>query len=186
MNTSMKENSFICCQKACLSAVIRVVEAFQEAKMLSFTEMLLMVHVGFGMLCIVASVWVFVEALNVNENNVTRIRKISLAVAAFMWLAYLFGGYWYVFYYGTDKAIILKGPWPFSHSFFMEMKEHVVLMLLLLATYLPIAAANKLATSKAARKVVLWVSGLIALVGMAMDGSGAIISMGVKVALLPK
>ena len=154
--------------------------------MLNFTEMLLMVHVGFGMLCIVASVWVFVDSLNANENNLTRIRNISLAVAVFMWLAYLFGGFWYVFYYGTDKAIILKGPWPFSHSFFMEMKEHVVLMLLLLTTYLPIAASNNLVSSRSARNVVLWVSGLIVLVAMAMDGSGAIISMGVKVALLPK
>jgi hypothetical protein len=154
--------------------------------MLNFTEKLLMVHVGFGMLCIVASVWVFVDSLNANENNLTRIRRISFAVAVFMWLAYLFGGYWYVFYYGTDKAIILKGPWPFSHSFFMEMKEHVVLMLLLLTTYLPIAASNNLVSSRAARNVVLWVSGLIVLVAMAMDGSGAIISMGVKVALLPK
>ena len=154
--------------------------------MLNFTEMLLMVHVGFGMLCIVASVWVFVDSMNANENNLTRIRRISFAVAVFMWLAYLFGGYWYVFYYGTDKAIILKGPWPFSHSFFMEMKEHVVLMLLLLTTYLPIAASNNLVSSRSARNVVLWVSGLIVLVAMAMDGSGAIISMGVKVALLPK
>ena len=154
--------------------------------MLDFTEMLLMVHVGFGMLCIVASVWVFVDSMNANENNLTRIRRISFAVAVFMWLAYLFGGYWYVFYYGTDKAIILKGPWPFSHSFFMEMKEHVVLMLLLLTTYLPIAASNNLVSSRSARNVVLWVSGLIVLVAMAMDGSGAIISMGVKVALLPK
>ena len=145
-----------------------------------------MVHVGFGMLCIVASVWVFVDSMNANENNLTRIRRISFAVAVFMWLAYLFGGFWYVFYYGTDKAIILKGPWPFSHSFFMEMKEHVVLMLLLLTTYLPIAASNNLVSSRSARNVVLWVSGLIVLVAMAMDGSGAIISMGVKVALLPK
>jgi hypothetical protein len=68
----------------------------------------------------------------------------------------------------------------------MEMKEHVVLMLLLLTTYLPIAASNNLVSSRAARNVVLWVSGLIVLVAMAMDGSGAIISMGVKVALLPK
>lgn len=154
--------------------------------MSNVTEMLLMVHVGFGMLCIVAGVWVFVDSLHANANNQTRIRTISFAVAAFMWLSYLFGGYWYVFYYGPEKAMILKGPWAFSHNFFMEMKEHVVLMLLLLATYLPIAASNNLGSSRAARNVVLWISGLIVLVGMAMDGSGAIISMGVKVGLLPK
>jgi predicted membrane channel-forming protein YqfA (hemolysin III family) len=91
-----------------------------------------------------------------------------------------------VVYYGADKAIILKGPWPFAHSFFMEMKEHVVIMLLLLATYLPIAASDNLVMNKAARKIVLWVTGLIVMIGVAMDGSGAIIAMGVKVGLLPK
>jgi hypothetical protein len=101
-----------------------------------------------------------------------------------MWLAYLVGGYWYLVFYYTDKAIILKGPWPFAHSFFMEMKEHVAIMLLLLATYLPIAAASNTAANKAARKIVLWVVGLIVMIGVAIDGAGAIIGIGVKVALL--
>jgi predicted membrane channel-forming protein YqfA (hemolysin III family) len=64
------------------------------------------------------------------------------------------------------------------------MKEHVAIMLLLLATYLPIAAASNTAVNKAARKVVLWVTGLIVLIGVAIDGAGAIIGIGVKVALL--
>lgn len=152
----------------------------------NFNELVLMMHVGFGMLCIVTSVWVFVDALNASEANQARIRAMSLAVAAFMWLAYLVGGYWYVVYYATDKAFILKGPWPFAHNFIMETKEHVILMLLLLTTLLPIAASNNIASNKAARSVVLWVAGLIILIGMAMDGSGAIIGMGAKVGLLPK
>jgi hypothetical protein len=150
------------------------------------TQVILMTHVLFGMLCIVTSVWVFVDVLNANEANQGRIKTMSIAVAVFMWLAYLIGGYWYVVFYGADKAVILKGPWPFAHSFFMEMKEHVVIMLLLLTTLLPIVASNNLAINKAARKVTLWVVGLIVLVGMAMDGAGAIIGIGVKVALLNK
>jgi hypothetical protein len=50
------------------------------------------------------------------------------------------------------------------------MKEHVVLLLVLLTTYLPIAAAGNLAANKSARTLVLWVVGLIALIGVAMDG----------------
>jgi hypothetical protein len=149
-------------------------------------EIILMTHVLFGMLCIVASVWLFVDVLNAREANLARIKAVSMMVAVTMWLSFLIAGYWYVVYYGADKAIILKGPWPFAHNFFMEMKEHVVIMLLLLTTFLPIAASNNLAANKAARKVVLWVTGLIGLIGIAMDGSGALIAMGVKVALLPK
>lgn len=154
--------------------------------MSNFSDVILMTHVLFGMLCIIASVWVFVDVLNASEANQARIKGLSVAVAVFMWLAYLIGGYWYVVFYATDKALILKGPWPFAHNFVMEMKEHVILMLLLLATYLPIAASSNLFANRSARRVVLWVAGLIVLIGMTMDGSGAIIGMGAKVALLAK
>jgi hypothetical protein len=98
----------------------------------------------------------------------------------------LIGGYWYVTFYAADKAVILKGPWPWAHNFFMEMKEHVIFLLLLLTTYLPIAAASNLAANKQARTLVLCVVGLIVLIGIAMDGSGAIIGVGAKVGLMAK
>jgi hypothetical protein len=83
-----------------------------------------------------------------------------------------------------DKAVILKGPWPFAHNFFMETKEHLVLLLLLLATYLPFAAANNLSVNKGARRVVLWVAGLVVMLALTMEGEGATIAMGVKMGLL--
>jgi len=147
-------------------------------------EIVMMIHVLFGMLCIVSAVWVLVDVLNASATNLARIRKMSLVVAVCMWLAFFIGGYWYVTFYGVDKAVILKGPWPWAHDFFMEMKEHVVFLLLLLTTYLPIAAAGNLATNKQARTLVLWVVGLIVLIGVALDGSGAIIGVGAKVGFM--
>jgi hypothetical protein len=129
-------------------------------------EIILMLHVLFGMLCILASLWVFVDVLNANEKNLRRIQWLSLAAAVCMWLAFVVGGYWYVVDYPADKAIILKGPWPFAHKYFMETKEHLVIMLLLLVTYLPIAASNNLAANKDARRLVLWVAALIPLLGL--------------------
>ncbi|HEY4416665.1 MAG TPA: hypothetical protein VGO57_13325 [Verrucomicrobiae bacterium] len=149
-------------------------------------EIILMAHVLFGVACIVATVWVFVDTLNAREANQPRIRWVSRAAAIFMWSSFLIGGYWYVVCYPADKAIILKGPWPFAHNYFMETKEHLVIMLLLLATYLPVAAANNLAANQEARRLVLWVSGLIPLLGLMIEGHGAIIAMGVKVALLAR
>ena len=55
-------------------------------------QFIMMLHVLFGMLFIVAAVWLFVEVLNASEANKDRIRNMSLAVAIFMWLAYLIGG----------------------------------------------------------------------------------------------
>jgi hypothetical protein len=150
------------------------------------TEIILMAHVLFGMACIILAVSVFVDVLNVSATNLGRIRLMSWAMAGAMWLAFLIAGYWYVVFYKVDKAIILKGPWPFAHSFFMETKEHLVIMLLLLVSYLPIVASNNLVASQAARRLMLWVAGMIAVIALMMDGEGAIIAMGVKVGLLPK
>jgi uncharacterized membrane protein YwaF len=149
-------------------------------------QLILMAHVFFGVACMVAAIWIFVDTLHASEANQARIRRVSWAAAIFMWLAFFIGGYWYVVFYPMDKAIILKGPWPFSHNFFMETKEHLVIMLLILATYLPIAASNNLASNKDARRLVLCVAALVALTALMMEGEGAMIAMGVKVALLPK
>jgi hypothetical protein len=148
-------------------------------------ELILMAHVLFGVACLVTTMWVFVDVLNFSEANQGRIRKMSCAAALFLWLAFLIAGYWYVVSYKADKAVILKGPWPFAHSFFMETKEHLVIMLLMLATYLPMVAGH-LSGSKEARRVALWVAGMVALLALVAEGEGAVIAMGVKVGLLAR
>jgi hypothetical protein len=145
-----------------------------------------MAHVLCGVACLLAALWVFVDVLNFSAANQGRIRKLSWAAAVSMWLAFLIGGYWYVFFYQADRAVILKGPWPFAHSLFMETKEHLVILLLMLATYLPIAAAGHLSASQDARRVVLWAAGLVALLALMIEGEGATIAMGVKVGLLAR
>jgi len=149
-------------------------------------NVVLLIHPALGGMATLAALWVFVDTLNVSEATVSRIKKVSILCAVLLWLTYIIGGYWYVVYYAPEKAIIKGGPWPFAHNFFMETKEHVFLMLLLLATYLPIAASNNLAKNKMARKVVLWVAGLIVPISLSMEGSGAILSIAVKIGLLFK
>jgi hypothetical protein len=146
---------------------------------------ILMLHATFGLMFIMGSLWIFVEVLNANEGNAVRVRNLSKGVAAMMWLAFLIGGYWYVTSYAPEKALILKGPWPFAHDFFMETKEHVALMILLIATFLPILASNDFLGNKGIRSLMLWVTGLMVVIGVAMEGAGAIISMGAKIAVLP-
>ena len=149
-------------------------------------EMILMAHVLFGVACLLTTLWVFVDVLNASPANLARIRTLSRVAAVFMWIAFVIAGYWYVVFYKTDKAIILKGPWPFAHSFFMETKEHLVILLLMLVTFLPIAAANNLAANPAASRVVLWVAALVVLLALQMEGQGALIAMGVKMGLLAR
>ena len=149
-------------------------------------NVLLLIHPALGGIATLSALWVFVDTLNISEASLARIKNVSILCAVLMWLTYFIGGFWYVVYYAPEKAIILGGPWPFAHGFFMETKEHVFLMLLLLATYLPIAASSNLAKSKAARKIVLWVAGLIVPISLSMEGSGAILSIAVKIGLLFK
>ncbi len=145
---------------------------------------LLLMHPVTGGLATLAALWIFVDTLNAGESSVSRIKNVSLLCAVLMWLTYFLGGYFYVVYYGVDKTFIKAGPWAFGHNFFMEAKEHIFLILLMLATYLPIAANNYIPSNKSVRKIILWVTGLIVPTSLAMEGSGAIISVAVKVALL--
>lgn len=145
---------------------------------------ILMLHPTLGVLAILSSVWVIAETLHAGSGNVARIRGASFAVAGLIWLTYLVGGYWYLLYYAADKTLILAGPWPFAHSFVMEVKEHVFLPLLLLASYLPIAASNDLVSGKGARVLVASCAALIVIMGLAMEGGGAFVAMGAKAALL--
>jgi len=148
-------------------------------------NLILMLHPVLGMGAILAAGWALIETLHADAPNEDRIRKLSTAVAAFVWFTYLVAGLWYVTQYAPEKAVILKGPWAFAHSYFMETKEHVFFMLLLLATYLPIVARGDLKGKTPTRALVGWLSGLTLVMGLMMEGYGAFISMGVKLGALP-
>ena len=150
-------------------------------------EIILMLHPTFGVLGVLAAVWVFVEVLNASAQNRARIQRVALLAAIFIWLSYLAGGYWYVQYYSVDRDIIKAGPWPFAHTVVMETKEHVFFALLLLSTYLPVAAraaADRIAEDSGARNLLLTITAFIVLLGLAMEGGGAVVALGAKLGLI--
>ena len=63
------------------------------------SNILLLSHPLFGVLAILAAVWVIVETINATPENQARIRTTALAVAVLVWLSYVLGGYWYVAFY---------------------------------------------------------------------------------------
>jgi hypothetical protein len=89
------------------------------------SDVILLAHSTFGVLGILSALWVFVETLNAREENAGRIRKAAFIAALCMVVTWVLGGYWYVHFYPLDRALILKGPWPFAHTLFMETKEHI-------------------------------------------------------------
>jgi hypothetical protein len=151
---------------------------------ISASDILLLAHATLGSGGCMAALWVFVETLNARPANTGRIQTAALMGAICIAAAWIFGGYWYVHFYPAERALILKGPWPFAHNLFMETKEHLFFITLLLALLLPIAAREKLDSNPAARTLVLYIAGLIAITGLIVEGAGAVIDHGVKVALL--
>ena len=156
----------------------------ENALSISSNDVLLLAHAAFGVIGCMAALWVFVEALNARPGNAARIRTAALVAAVCIAAAWICGGYWYVHFYPPEKALILKGPWPFAHNLFMETKEHLFFITAILALLLPIATRENLHSNSAARKLVLSVAVLVAITGLAVEGAGAVIDHGVKVALL--
>lgn len=148
------------------------------------SDIILFAHPTFGVLGILASVWIFVEAMNASEDNRRRIWLASLAVMICIVAAWILGGYWYTTYYAPEKAIILKGPWPWAHDFVMETKEHLFFIPLILALLLPFVARINLFRNRQARAMVMVVAAFIVLNGLAIEGAGAVINYAVKVAFV--
>ena len=153
-------------------------------------ELMIMPHVLFGVFAILFALWVAVEAANSSETNQNRLKLASIGTTLFLWLSYLSGGWWYVVYYGaavsnSEKSIILAGPWKWSHSFFMETKEHVFFMLVLLSILLPIVTfRNAVFKDRKIRNLTIVIALTIVVLGLGMEGFGAMISKGVKVSLM--
>jgi hypothetical protein len=131
-----------------------------------------------------AALCVFIETLHAKPENASRIRTAAVIVAVCMAAAWICGGYWYIRFYPIEKVLILKGPWPWAHNLFMETKEHLFFVTAILAFLLPVAAQEKLYANPMARKLVLATAALVAITGLAVEGAGAVIDHGVKVALL--
>lgn len=144
---------------------------------------LILLHAASGVTGSLAALWVFAEALHASAESERRIRTAAFIAAISMAAAWVCGGYWYVHFYPADKALILKGPWPFAHNVFMETKEHLFFITGILAFLLPITCRERLSVNPTARKLVLAVSGLVVVTGLTVEGAGAVINQGVRVAL---
>ena len=141
----------------------------------------IMVHVLFGVLGIILAVALLVYTLNISEKNIPKIKSLSLWTALSMITSYVLGGWWYVVYYAHERDVIRSGAWKWAHTFFMEWKEHVFFALLFLSVLLPVIAHRNDLMVPENRKLLLLVTWLIVLIGLAVDGSGAVISLGVIV-----
>lgn len=144
-----------------------------------------MPHVTFGVWGIIMAVWAVVELLNLRQENLTRLRTVSLLTTIFIWVSYITGGWWYWVYYPEDKAIIKEGAFPAAHGFYMEVKEHLFFMVLLASMLLVVVTkSDKLLGNKAFKRLGITVALLVVILGFGMEFFGSVITKGVKIGLL--
>ena len=145
---------------------------------------LMVSHVGFGLLGTLCALVIFVDLQNLNPKNIHRIKYMSWGVVAGIVLSYVTGGYWYVVHYGADEALIKAGAWPWAHNLVMEVKEHTFFMVLILSALLPLLLKNlqSAETFKYLNSAKV-ASAMIFIMGLMMEATGAIIALGVRMGM---
>ncbi len=107
--------------------------------------------------------------------------KVAWSAVGMLFISWTTAAYYYVTYYGSAvKPRILAGANPSAHTFFMETKEHIFLVLPFVAisialctTYLRTHPDDNLRKSTALLTLVAFIVGII-VVGFGMFVSGSI------------
>lgn len=91
-------------------------------------------HILLGITAVALSVFVLVALFKDRVN--LKVLKIASTLSLLGFLgSWVLGGYYYVYYYGSNvKPIIKAGDYAWAHKVIMETKEHVFLFLPFLAT----------------------------------------------------
>src|SRR3989338_9746351 len=135
------------------------------------------IHLGFGIIGIDAFLWLLGELKYKGRKKPLLITAV-VGVLSFIgsWLA---GGYYYVNFYGSLVRPVIKGGLaPWAHNIMMETKEHIFLFIIPLAiTALCITLLEKEDVERLAlRRLAMWLSGTVAVLGFLIGAMGFIIS----------
>ncbi len=151
-----------------------------------FKGFLLLLHPALAIISIILIVWL-ICSIKCNDINEKKIKNLSTLIAILSIFIWIIAGYWYVVFYPTDKAMLIKGSWDFAHKFFMESKEHIFFIFLILSLYLPIVTfTNNIKKNKIVQNLIITIGVLLLVLIFYMDGAGAIISYGSKISYMLK
>ncbi len=139
----------------------------------------LIVHVIAGIVGFIAT-YAVLMSLCKRESSIKMLRFFSsLAFISYLtsWFA---GGYYYVFRYGSEvKPIIKGGDSAWAHAFFMEVKEHLFLLLPVLTFMLALVfflRGEDVVSKGKAKRAMMYLTVLTALLALFITVSGILIS----------
>lgn len=93
-------------------------------------DIVLYLHIIIGMLLIVLPIVILLQT----QKKSTWLKLLSAATSVLSWLQLLPSAVLYILFYPATKTLIKAGSWPWAHSIFMETKEHLGLLLPIIAT----------------------------------------------------
>jgi len=135
-------------------------------------------HLGFAIVGIDAFLWLLGE-FKYAAWHATRLRISALIGVLGFALSWLFGGYYYVTFYGAlVRPVIKAGLAPWAHNIIMETKEHVFLFIIplaLTAAFIAFLTEEEFRNLNIRRQTLVLV-GLVAALGLAIGAMGFIIS----------
>lgn len=138
---------------------------------------LLVVHVIGGVIAIGMHNVVLMHLLKKAPNYVF-VSRVAWASVALFFLSWATSAYYYVTYYGSAvKPRILAGAIPAGHTFFMETKEHIFLIVPFLAISIALCATYlRLNPEDGLRKSAALLTFVALVIGVATAASGMFVS----------
>lgn len=140
---------------------------------------LLTLHVVLGVAATAAFGYVWMQFKN-PDYKISGVKILSFSGTSALFASWIIGGYYYVYYYGSKvKPQIIAGSQPWAHKLVMEAKEHIFLIMPVIAVAALLAIfilKDKFETELQIKKSVSALFALNAIFGVLMMIAGFIIS----------
>lgn len=140
---------------------------------------LLSLHIFLGVGATAAFGYAWMQFKN-PDYKMLNVKILSILGALAIFSSWITGGYYYLYYYGANiKPQILAGSQPWAHKLIMETKEHIFLIIPVIAVTILLSVfllKDEFQTEPQIKKSVSALLALNAILGILMMVMGFIIS----------
>ncbi len=145
-------------------------------------NLIFLIQPALSVLAAIAATWTLVEILNDVEDGLHRAGRSALVAALFIWLSAGAAVFFHYKVYGSVKGA--GDSWVYAHGYVLAVREHLFILLLLAATYLPIAVhGSHLLVNRGARVLTITISALVVVLALGIETLGALIDIETRSAL---
>jgi len=140
-------------------------------------------HIISGILGIIVF-YIVLMHLTKKKSNLNFLKISSFLGFVSFLISWISAGYYYVGYYGKNvKPVIINSNYSWAHGVFMETKEHIFLFLPFLSIIIFLVfyfQGNEIMADEKYKKPLVFLTGLVVVLGTIITLSGVIISGAVR------